>query len=393
MEINKDVFEAEVNETYSNSNTVKKPSFFQKFKIGTIVSYLVFGTVCSFGGACAAVEYIDYKDSTVPVQDNVTTNNPSSTSQIVYVDKSGNYSIADATAMVKASVVEIQTEVVTKSSYFGQYVSSGAGSGVIYSNDGYIITNNHVIDGATNITVILNDGTKHTAKLIGTDSKTDLAVIKIEATGLQAAVFGNSDSLVVGEQVIAIGNPLGELGGSVTEGIISAKDREIQIESQTMTLLQTTAAVNPGNSGGGLFNLKGELVGIVNAKSSGSDVEGLGFAIPVTTAKDIITDLIDHGYVTGRPQLGIAGYEISDYYSAMRYGVNQLGVYVAEVTTNNGLEKGDLIVQVDDTMITNWAALTSVLDEHKIGDTLDIIVYRNGKQRTVKVTLTEYKPQ
>ena len=393
MEFNNDVFEAEVNETYSNIKGEKKPGFFKKFKIGLVVSYLVFGSVCSFGGAYAALKYVDYKGTTVPVQDNVTTNTPSSTSQIIYVDKSGNYSIAEAAAMAKNSVVEIQTEIVTKSSYFGQYVSSGAGSGVVYTQDGYIVTNHHVIDGATNITVILSDGEKYIATLIGTDSKTDLAVLKIEATGLQAAVLGDSDTLVVGEQVIAIGNPLGELGGSVTEGIISAKDREIQIESQTMTLLQTTAAVNPGNSGGGLFNLKGELVGVVNAKSSGSDVEGLGFAIPVSTAKEIVADLMEFGYVTGRPQLGIAGYEITDYYSAMRYGVNQLGVYVADVLTNNGLEKGDLIVQVDDTMITSWATLSAALDENQIGDTLDIIVYRKGKQKTVKVTLTEYKPQ
>lgn len=386
MEENKDVLEAEVNETYVE-NKVKKESLFKKLKIGTIVSYLVFGSICGFTGAYTAIEYMDSKYQ--PTVENG--NNP--TTQVVYVDKEGNYSIADAAAMVKNSVVEIQTEVVTKSSYFGQYVSSGAGSGVIYTNDGYIITNHHVIDGATSITVILNDGTKYSAALIGSDSKTDLAILKIEATNLPAAVLGNSDMLVVGEQVFAIGNPLGELGGSVSEGIISAKDREIQIENQTMTLLQTTAAVNPGNSGGGLFNLKGELVGIVNAKSSGSDVEGLGFAIPISTAKDIINDLVNHGYVTGRPQLGIAAYEISDYYSAMRYGVNQLGIYVADVTIPNGLEKGDLIVEIDDMMITNWASLTAALDEHKIGDVLNVTVYRNGKKRDVKVTLTEYKPQ
>lgn len=390
METNKDIFEAEVNETYSEAT--KKKNIFQRLKLGTVAAFLVFGCVCSFGGAYAAVNFMDTSNATTGVQDSVETGNSSTLTQIVYTDPNGYYTIAEAAAMVADSVVEIQTETVTTSSYFGQYVSSGAGSGVIYSSDGYIITNNHVIDGATNITVIMNNGTKYTAELIGNDDKTDLAILKIDATGLQAAKFGDSNSLVVGEQVIAIGNPLGELGGSVSEGIISAKDREIQIDNKTMTLLQTTAAVNPGNSGGGLFNLKGELIGIVNAKSSGSDIEGLGFAIPISAAQEVINDLINYGYVTGRPQLGIAGYEISDYYSAMRYGVNQLGIYVAEVTTNNGLQKGDLIVQVDDTMITSWSTLSNLLDSHKIGDTLELVIYRNGKQQTVKVTLTEYKP-
>lgn len=392
--MNQDIFEAEVkeiNEEVSNMET-KKKGLFNKLRIGSLVGYLVVGTMSGFTGAYLATNYLSEQLATTPIQDSVNGNTQAIT-QVIYTDSNGNYSIADVAAMVKDSVVEIQTEVVTTSSYFGQYVSSGAGSGVIISNDGYIITNNHVIDGATTITVILTDGSKYDAKLIGTDSKTDLAIVKVEGNNFKPVTLGDSDELVVGQEVIAIGNPLGELGGSVSEGIISAKDREILIDNTTMTLLQTTAAVNPGNSGGGLFNLKGELIGVVNAKSSGNSVEGLGFAIPVATAEKVVSDLIEHGYVTGRPQLGIAAVEIGDYRTAIRYGVNQLGVYVQQTLIDNGLQAGDLIVQIDDTMITGWSSLSALIDSHEIGDELDVIIYRNQKQQTVTVTLTEYKPQ
>lgn len=211
--------------------------------------------------------------------------------------------IVDQTA---PSVVEVFTETKKVSNWFQEYVMEGAGSGVILSEDGYIVTNHHVIDGASTIKVRTNNGQTYEAALKGTDSKTDLAVLKIEATDLLPAKLADSSAVRVGDFVIAIGNPLGELGGTVTEGIISAKDREITIDGQTMTLLQTSAAVNPGNSGGGLFDLEGKLVGVVNSKSSGSDIEGLAFAIPANTVQIITQELIQHGYVTGRPQLGIS---------------------------------------------------------------------------------------
>ncbi|MCL2140430.1 MAG: trypsin-like peptidase domain-containing protein [Dehalococcoidia bacterium] len=200
-------------------------------------------------------------------------------------------SIAEVAALTKDSVVEISTEVVTTYGRFGSFVSSGAGSGVIVSNDGYIVTNEHVISGASKISVYVHD-VEYTASLIASSKTDDLAILKIEASGLAPAVFGSSDSLIVGETVVAIGNPLGKLGGTVTSGIISALNREISVDGQIMTLLQTDASVNPGNSGGGLFNLYGELVGIVNAKSTGSDVEGLGFAIPINSALDYIQSTI-----------------------------------------------------------------------------------------------------
>ncbi|WP_243154785.1 S1C family serine protease [Clostridium thermarum] len=224
--------------------------------------------------------------------------------------------------------MEITTETVSTNSRMRQYISEGAGSGVIVSKDGYIVTNNHVIDGASKITVKTTDKKSYTAKLIGKDVKTDLAVLKIEDSDLTTAVYGDSSKLVVGELAVAIGNPLGELGGTVTEGIISALNRDVVIDGQTMNLLQTSAAINPGNSGGGLFNEYGELIGIVNAKSSGSGIEGLGFAIRINTVIDIVDSIIDYGYVQGRIDTGLNLIDILDSQTARRYRVQSTGVYI-----------------------------------------------------------------
>ena len=212
---------------------------------------------------------------------------------------SDSLSIPEIAALNSDSVVEIYTEFIVNGWRMTQYVSEGAGSGVVISKNGYIVTNNHVIDSANKITVQLNDGTEYEAELIGKDSRTDIAVIKIDASDLKPAVWGDSDGLVVGELAVAIGNPLGKLGGTVTDGIISALSRDIEIDGHMMNLLQTSAAVNPGNSGGGLFNGKGELIGVVNAKSTGSDIEGIGFAIPANLAKSIADELIKNGKVEG----------------------------------------------------------------------------------------------
>ena len=196
----------------------------------------------------------------------------------------GNLSVAEVVKNVADTVVEITTTNVVTDRFYGQYVTSGAGSGVIISENGYIITNHHVIDGARTITVRLTDGSEFSAKLVGSDADTDIAVLKIQATGLSYAVMGSSASLVVGQEVVAIGNPLGSLGGTVTDGIISALDRTVVVDGHKMTLMQTNAAINPGNSGGGLFNRAGELIGIVNAKQADTGIEGLGFAVPIDVA-------------------------------------------------------------------------------------------------------------
>lgn len=306
-----------------------------------------------------------------------------------------NLTLPDVVALVKDSVVEIATET---SVYNGRYVVSGAGSGVIISRadngkTAYIVTNNHVVEGADSITVRTTDGSEYAATLRGTDSSSDIAVLSISIDReFTAAELGSSKNLVVGESVIAIGNPLGELGGTVTNGIISALAREVDIDGSTMMLLQTNAAVNPGNSGGGLFNMKGELIGIVNAKSSGSDIDNIGFAIPVDTAYDIIKELISYGYVTGRVDAGLTLVDVTDTYSAWYYDVKARGVYVIESKYSEDIKSGDRIVAVNGTEVSSTADIKSILSECKVGDEITVRISRNSKQYDIKLTLREYVP-
>ena len=307
---------------------------------------------------------------------------------------------AQVAEMVSPSVVVITTEQVVYSqwSWYGQnQVESGAGSGVVISSDGYILTCAHVVDGASNITVTIG-GQDYTATLVGEDTTSDIAVIKIDATGLTPATVGDSDGLKVGESVMAVGNPLGELGGTVTSGIVSALNRSVSIQGSssvnTMSLIQMDASVSPGNSGGGLFNMNGELVGIVNAKSSDSDAEGLGFAIPVNDAIKVAQELLENGYVTGRPYLGITYLAVTDAQTAQQLGVSAYGVYVVDVVKGGpaeqaGLKAGDRIVSVDGTEIAAKDDLGTLMQQHKAGDTLSITVARDGQMQTVSVTLGE----
>ena len=302
--------------------------------------------------------------------------------------------------LVSPSVVVITTEQVVYSqwSWYGQnQVESGAGSGVIISSDGYILTCAHVVDGASNITVTINDK-DYTATLVGEDTTSDIAVIKIDANGLTPATVGDSDGLKVGQNVMAVGNPLGELGGTVTGGMISALNRSVTIQGSssvnTMSLIQMDASVSPGNSGGGLFNMNGELVGIVNAKSSSSDAEGLGFAIPINDAIKVAQELLENGYVTGRPYLGITYLAVTDAQTASQLGVNAYGVYVVEVVKGGpaekaGLQAGDRIVSVDGTEIASKDDLGTLMQKHAAGDTLSITIARDGQMQTVNVTLGE----
>lgn len=306
----------------------------------------------------------------------------------------GPLSISDVAEKVSPSVVEVTTEKMSSNPFFPQYVRDGAGSGVIISEDGYIVTNNHVVAGSRQITVRTSDKKEYPAELIGTDPKTDMAVLKIEAAGLIKAAIGDSEKLKVGEFVLAVGNPLGTLGGTVTNGIISALDRDIVVQGQTMTLLQTNAAVSPGNSGGGLFNERGELIGIVNAKSAGEGTEGLGFAIPVNTAMQVAQNLIENGYVSGRPEMGIRVLAISDLQGLMQYGVEQPGVYIMEVVKGSGAEKaglkaGDLIISVDGNAVRGTQDVTAALDKHNVGDELKMQVARNGKIVEANIVLQE----
>lgn len=347
---------------------------------------LLLGGIGGFGGAYAASFMQGGTGNTVLYQ------------SVEKTDSEGNsvttMSVKDVVTNTSNSVVEITTESAATDSFMQQMITTGAGSGVIISKDGYIVTNNHVVEGATKVTVRTKDGTEYQAKIIGTDSKTDLAVIKIEATDLSAAILGTSADLSVGDEAIAIGNPLGELGGTVTQGIISALDREISIDGQTMTLLQTDTAINKGNSGGGLFNNKGELIGIVNAKSSGSSVEGLAFAIPIDSAKPVITSLIENGYVTGRPQLGVSMVNITDETSAFQAGVNELGVYIAKVNKDSaaeaaGLQVRDRILKVEGEEITSSSQISKIVSGKKVGDSITMVIERDGKEQTISATLKE----
>lgn len=295
------------------------------------------------------------------------------------------------------SVVEISTESVVTGSFAQQYVQQGAGSGVIISQDGYILTNNHVINGANSVKVRLRDSTEYDATIIGSDSDNDIALLKVNATGLSPATFGDSNSLAVGDYVVAIGNPLGELGGTVTDGIISALARKVTIEDTQMTLLQTNAQVNPGNSGGGLFNANGELVGIVNAKQSATEVEGIAFAIPINNVLDILSDLKEYGYVTGKVDLGIDFTDITSDETAFYYGVNQTGCYVLSVDSGSNAEKagvtrGDLVTKVNDTDVSSSSDITAALEKAEVGDTVTFTVSRRGTSKTISFVLEEYKP-
>ena len=297
----------------------------------------------------------------------------------------------EAAAAVRQSVVEIKTETITSGGWYGDYVAEGAGSGVIISADGFIVTNNHVISGAESITVRLPDGPEYTARLIGTDVRTDIALIKIDATGLTPAVFGDSSALVVGESVLAVGNPLGELGGTVTGGMISALDRDIAIDGEIMTLLQTDAAVNPGNSGGGLFNMRGELIGVVNAKSGGLNVEGLGFAIPSNTAKAVVDDISAYGYVRGRVDTGLELVDIQTSQAARIYRVNQAGLYIYS-SSDERLYSGDRITALGGYDISNMADYNAAMKNRAVGDVISITVTRGNESLTFEITLAEWRP-
>lgn len=313
---------------------------------------------------------------------------------------SSGMTTSQVSEMVSPSVVVITTEQVVYSqwSWYGQnQVESGAGSGVIISSDGYILTCAHVVSGASQITVTIGD-TDYTATVVGEDDTSDVAVLKIDATGLTPATVGDSDSLSVGDSVLAVGNPLGELGGTVTSGIVSALNRSVTIQgtssTNTMSLIQMDASVSPGNSGGGLFNMNGELIGLVNAKSSSSDAEGLGFAIPINDAIQVAQDLLENGYVSGRPYMGITYIAVTDAQTAAQLNVNAYGVYVVDVVQGGpadkaGLKAGDRIVSVDGTEIAQKDDLGTLMQQHTAGDTLSITVARDGQMQTVSLTLGE----
>ncbi len=319
-------------------------------------------------------------------------------------------SAPEGTGMPSAQIYDLAckqvvgiTSDVTFTNYFGMKSSSAvSGSGFIISADGYIVTNYHVIDYAVQqnspITVMLYDGTKYTATIVGTEQSNDLAVLKIEASGLTPASFGNSDSLHVGDTVYAVGNPLGELEFSMSTGHVSALDRVITTEeSESINMFQIDAAVNPGNSGGPVYNSMGQVVGVVTAKYSSSGVEGLGFAIPANDVSRIADDLITKGYVTGKAYMGVW---LDERYSAMyaQYYNMPLGAYVNDVSEGScadaaGIRKGDVITKMGDYEITGFNDLKAAIKNFSAGETTQIELYRAGESMTVTITFDEAKPE
>lgn len=325
-------------------------------------------------------ETVDAAEGTVPA--------PTSAISVENVPQEGGLSLQDIYKKNIPSVVSIS------SSYNG---GSSTGTGVILSRDGYIVTNSHVVEDAQIIEVLLTDGRSLQASLVGMDAISDLAVLHITADSLIAATLGDSSTLRVGDTVVAIGDPLGiALRGTMTDGIISAINRDVDVDGRIMNLIQTNAALNSGNSGGPLINCYGQVIGINTMKMgdtmSVAGVEGLGFAIPSTTVRDIVNQLIEKGYVSGRPYLGITGESISDFYQF--YYRLPKGLYITEVARGSsaeaaGLEVGDILMSIDNTNITSSQALETLLYGYIPGDTMQAIVYRSGKQYRVTLTVGE----
>lgn len=352
-----------------------------------------------FGGGMLASSLSDTQTSSSGVTVQQATANSESSAGATQLSNttSAQLSIEEIAAKAADSVVEITTESVTTGEFLQQSITQGAGSGVIISTDGYILTNYHVIEGASTITVTLRNGNSYPATLVGVDDNLDVALLKIEETNLSPATFGDSSSLKVGETAVAIGNPLGQLGGTVTNGIISALDRDITIDGKTKKLLQTNAAINPGNSGGGLFNDKGQLIGLVVAKSSGEEIEGLGFAIPINDVVNILDDLKQYGYVKGRISLGVSLLDISSQQMALMYRVGQTGCYIYSTVDGSaaakaGLRSGDCITAINGTEVSTSEDVKTILDTCSVGDTIQMTILRNGESATVSVTLQEYVP-
>jgi serine protease Do len=305
---------------------------------------------------------------------------------------------------VRPSIVGIEVEYSVNSIFYrNKSTATAAGSGIIISEDGYILTNNHIVNSsstsyyyelgkANKVTVTLyNDSTKYDATIVGTDSQTDLAVIKIEKNGLKAAELGDSDAVQVGEFAMAIGNPLG-LTDSVTAGIVSAVNREVSDQDgNSYVAIQTDASINSGNSGGALVNSKGQVIGVNTLKLSGTGVEGVGFAIPINSTKEIYEQLIQYNKVK-RPYIGIDGYDLDEQTAEDNNLV--VGIYIKTIEDFSagekaGLKIGDVIVEVDGTKVTKMDELNAIKNQKQIGDTLKLKVFREGKEKEITVTLQE----
>ena len=392
----KDEFERTLDEVFANDQRVKRTNdYYEKIQVreannkGMLrnIVGLILAFALAFGGGYIGTKVAQKSNPNQSVIHEVEYVEGSSQQGNLY-QPANEDTIPTVVEKYADTVVEIKTEAVSTNWFMQQYVVSGAGSGVIITSDGYILTCNHVIKNAKSITVRLTDGTEYPATVIGTYADTDLAVIKVDATNLHAVTLGSSNNLKVGQTIIAIGNPLGSLGGSVTSGIVSAKERQITIEGQEMTLLQIDAPISPGNSGGALMNLNGELVGIVNAKTIDEDVEGIGFAIPLDDVKNVINDLVTQGYVTGRRAIGIkyaniTSPEAAEYYNLDRNVEN--GIYIIEIQANSlaeelGMQVGDKILSINNKSVNTLEDLGDTYTALEAGAKVNIVCERDGRE-------------
>ena len=368
----------------------QKESFFKK--TGTKVAALVLccalaGGAAGYGGAMLARSS---RSSTTLQQSSRTVSQVS----VKKVDGQTLMSAAEVYASTVNSVVSINCSAVS-TNIFGQSVeSASSGSGFIITQDGYIVTNHHVISGASSVTVTLHDGTEYPAAVVGSDSDYDVAVLKVEATGLTAVTLGDSGNVNVGDSVLAIGNPLGELTFSMSQGIVSCCDRAINVDGTPFNMIQVDASINPGNSGGPLMNLYGEVVGIVSAKYSNysnTTVEGLGFAIPINDVQTIITDIMENGQVTDKPALSITAGTMTEQMAAQYQLSTKKGVFVYSVNKggagdNAGLQMGDVITKLGDTEITSMEELSAAKKNYKAGDTVTVTFWRGDEEKTTQLT-------
>ncbi len=370
-------------------NRFKNPVFAAVFS-SIITTAICFGIFAAVASGIAAAKSNGPTSSSLSI-----VNSNDSSVKTVANKKTGDVmTVPDIYDTVSPSIVSI---ICTSKSNGLQSAVTSSGSGVILTKDGYVVTNNHVIDGATIITVKTIAGQSLDAQIVGADARTDLAVLKVECDKeLPYADLGDSAALRVGDMALAIGNPLQEeLVSTLTVGYISAINRTMIIDERQMTMLQTDAAINPGNSGGALINVYGQVIGITTAKSTGYDVEGLGFAIPINEAIPVIESIIEHGYVTGRPLVGITGIDVTESIAA----ANDLpvGVYVDSVVSGGaadegGIKPGDVILKFDGKPIENVDQINAIRDEHKVGDEIEVTVSRNGKKVKCKIKLQEEKP-
>ena len=376
----------------------KKQSFFKSTAakvIAIVLACAIIGTGCGFGGAAL------YRSSTRQTVTLQQSDRAPVTVSVKQVDGQTKMEPAEVYASTVNSVVSINTTATAGTNIFGQTVeTASAGSGFIISSDGYIVTNYHVVKGATSVKVTLYSGDTYDATVIGGDSDYDVAVIKINAGGLPAVTLGNSADVNVGDTVLAIGNPLGELTFSMSQGIVSCCDRAINVDGTPFNMIQVDASINPGNSGGPLVNLYGEVVGIVSAKYSSysnTTVEGLGFAIPISDVQAIITDIIENGQVTGKAYLAIKAGTMTEQMAA-QYDIDITeGVFVYSTESGGagekaGLQLGDVITKLNDTAITSMTDLTMAKKGYKAGDTVTLTVYRGGEYITLELTFDQ-QPQ